>query len=86
MLLSSLGDLPGSHGGHERQNALQRPPEDRRQRRVHLLVQERRRQRLYKLDARSRSLGEASHVRNETYRNRVKFYLTATQPYLQLDP
>ncbi|GIY10823.1 hemicentin-2 [Caerostris darwini] len=40
---------------------------------------------LYTLDARSRPLGEASHVRNETYGDRVKFYVTATQPYLQLD-
>ncbi|GFX17761.1 hemicentin-2 [Trichonephila clavipes] len=40
---------------------------------------------LYTLDARSRPLGEASHVRNETYGDRVKFYVTASQPYLQLN-
>ncbi|XP_054714278.1 hemicentin-2-like [Uloborus diversus] len=40
---------------------------------------------LYTLDARSRPLGEASHIRNETYSDRVQFYITAETPYLQLD-
>lgn len=41
---------------------------------------------LYTLDARDRPhLQDATHMKNETYADRVQFYLESTIPYLQMD-
>ncbi|KFM62594.1 Hemicentin-2, partial [Stegodyphus mimosarum] len=39
----------------------------------------------YTLDARRQRLGEAHHVKNESYSSRIQFHPTAEQPYLQID-
>ncbi|GFW82063.1 transposable element Tcb1 transposase [Trichonephila clavipes] len=40
---------------------------------------------LYTLDARDRRLANATHMRNETYSDRVHFHVTGDVPYLQMD-
>ncbi|GIY40644.1 transposable element Tcb1 transposase [Caerostris extrusa] len=40
---------------------------------------------LYTLDARDRRLANATHMRNETYSDRVQFHVTGDVPYLQMD-
>ncbi|KAF8774400.1 Hemicentin-1 like protein [Argiope bruennichi] len=40
---------------------------------------------LYTLDARERHLANATHMRNETYSDRVQFHVTGDVPYLQMD-
>ncbi|CAL1278055.1 unnamed protein product [Larinioides sclopetarius] len=40
---------------------------------------------LYTLDARDRHLANATHMRNETYSDRVQFHVTGEVPYLQMD-